>query len=150
MRLLFTSLLFLVSSFCSADSLPQSPVAPEVANPHYLALIKTNSPSEVEMLFQRASMLADDVDNLNAYEPIVFVLHGDEAHAFRNRNMEQYKELLDLAERLERKHVIDIRVCESWMRMNNVDRSELPDFVDTVPLGPAEKERLRREGYIYF
>ncbi len=149
MRLLFTSLFFLLSSFCFADTLQQSPVAPDVA-PHYLALIKTNSPSEVEMLFKRASMLADDVENLNAYEPIVFVLHGDEAHAFRQRNMEQYKELLDLAERLEKKHVIDIRVCETWMRKNNVDRSELPDFIDTVPLGPAEKAELRRQGYIYF
>ncbi|KXJ51255.1 hypothetical protein WNY58_15005 [Neptuniibacter pectenicola] len=149
MRLLFTSLFFLFSSFCFADTLQQSPVAPDVA-PHYLALIKTNSPSEVEMLFKRASMLADDVENLNAYEPIVFVLHGDEAHAFRQRNMEQYKELLDLAERLEKKHVIDIRVCETWMRKNNVDRSELPDFIDTVPLGPAEKAELRRQGYIYF
>lgn len=137
-------------SMLSVAEPQQSPIAPDVESPRYLALIKNNSASEVEMLFKRASMLADEVDNLNAYEPIVFVLHGDEAHAFRHRNMDQYKTLLELAARLEAKSVIDIRVCETWMRLNGVDRSELPDFVDTVPLGPAEELRLRRQGYIYF
>lgn len=102
------------------------------------------------MLFKRASMLADEVDNLNSYDPIVFVLHGEEAHAFRHQNMEQYKSLLDLAEKLEKRNIIDIRVCETWMRKNGVQRSELPSFIDTVPLGPAEERRLRRDGYLYF
>lgn len=102
------------------------------------------------MLFKRAGMLAEEVENLSTYDPIVFVLHGDEAHAFRHRNMERYKDLIKLAERLEASNVIDIRICETWMRINGVERSELPDFVDTVPLGPAEEVRLRREGYLYF
>ena len=64
--------------------------------------------------------------------------------------MEQHKALLDLAERLEKNNVIDVRICETWMRANDVDRSELPEFVDTVPLGPSEEVRLRKDGYIYF
>ncbi len=128
----------------------QSPLSPDVENPRYLARIKKNTPTEVEMLFRRASLLAEQVDNLNAYEPIVFVLHGDEAHAFRERNMEQYKDLLELAERLEASNVIDIRICETWMLLNGVDHSELPDFIDTVPVGPIEEIKLRRGGYIYF
>lgn len=150
MRHFLISILFCFFSLNAFAAPQQSPVDPNVAAPRYLALIKKNSPSEVEMLFHRASMLAEEVDNLNAYEPIVFVLHGDEAHAFRHRNMEQYKDLLALAARLEESNVIDIRICETWMRINDVDRSELPDFVDTVPLGPAEEARLRRDGYIYF
>jgi intracellular sulfur oxidation DsrE/DsrF family protein len=149
MRHLLIFFLFLFSVSAAAEP-QQSPVNPDVSAPRYLALIKKNSPSEVEMLFHRASMLAEEVDNLNAYEPIVFVLHGDEAHAFRHRNMDQYKDLLALAARLEQSNVIDIRICETWMRINGVDRSELPDFVDTVPLGPAEEARLKRDGYIYF
>lgn len=148
-HLLVGFFLFLFSLGAAAEP-QQSPVNPDVSAPRYLALIKKNSPSEVEMLFHRASMLAEEVDNLNAYEPIVFVLHGDEAHAFRHRNMDQYKDLLALAARLEQSNVIDIRICETWMRINGVDRSELPDFVDTVPLGPAEEARLKRDGYIYF
>lgn len=150
MRFLANFFLFLCVSFSVQAEPQQSPVAPEVQNSRYLALIKKNSPSEVEMLFKRASMLAEEVDNLSSYEPIVFVLHGDEAHAFRHRNMDQYKDLLALAQRLEANNVIDIRICETWMRINGVDRSELPDFVDTVPLGPAEEVRLRRDGYLYF
>lgn len=128
----------------------QSPANPNLSEFNYLALIKNNTPSEVEMLFKRANMLADQVDNLSSYEPIVFVLHGEEAHAFRHSNMEQYKSLLKLAEELEARNVIDIRVCETWMRINGVDKSELPSFVDTVPLGPGEERRLRKEGYLYF
>lgn len=150
MKKLFLSLFAMLLSFSVLAEPLQSPVNPNLENPRYLALIKKNSPSEVEMLFQRANMLADQVDNLSAYEPIVFVLHGEEAHAFRNRNMEKYKSLLQLAEELERRNIIDIRICETWMRINGVDRSELPAFVDTVPLGPAEERRLRKQGYLYF
>lgn len=150
MQKILIGFIFLLFSINLVAAPQQSPASPDLSSPRYLALIKKNSPSEVEMLFLRASMLAERVDNLNAYDPIVFVLHGDEAHAFRYRNQEQHKELIDLAERLEKSNVIDIRICETWMRANGVDRSELPEFVDTVPLGPAEEARLRREGYIYF
>lgn len=143
--------IFLVFLCSAVNAQPlQSPAENHSEPARYLALIKTNSASEVEMLFKRASMLADEVDDLTAYEPIVFVLHGEETHAFRQQNMERYKSLLDLAERLERRNIIDIRVCETWMRMNGVERSELPSFIDTVPLGPGEERRLRREGYLYF
>ncbi len=150
LKTILSSLLLLFS--CSVLTEPlQSPVAPKGEQyTHYLALIKKNTPSEVEMLLRRASVLAEQGGDLSAYEPIVFVLHGDEAHAFRQRNMAQYKELLALAEKLDADRIIDIRICETWMRLNGVDRSELPDFVDTVPLGPAEVRRLRSEGYLYF
>lgn len=148
-KILLTFIGFLISLPLLAEP-QQSPVDPNIATPRYLALIRNNTPMEVEMLFQRASMLAQDVDTLKQYEPIVFVLHGDEAHAFRNKNSMQYKKLIALAERLDAENIIDIRVCETWMRINNVDRSELPGFVDTVPLGPSEKRRLKREGYLYF
>ncbi|WP_286240091.1 hypothetical protein [Neptuniibacter halophilus] len=127
----------------------QSPIDPQ-SNQRYLALIKKNNPTEVEMLFRRASMLLEEGTDLSAYDPIVFVLHGDEAHAFRQRNQSMYPELLNLAKKLESQGVIDIRICETWMRLNNVERSELPDFIDTVPLGPAEERRLKTRGYLYF
>ncbi|MGI1672045.1 MAG: hypothetical protein K6L74_17205 [Neptuniibacter sp.] len=144
------TVLMVCFSFGAYAEPQQSPADIPSNSPRYLALIKNNTASEVEMLFHRASMLADQVDNLNSYEPIVFVLHGEEAHAFRNQNMERYKRLLDLAEKLEKRNIIDIRICETWMRKNGVDRSELPGFVDTVPLGPAEERMLRRDGYLYF
>ncbi|MGH1463211.1 MAG: hypothetical protein ACRBB6_14370 [Neptuniibacter sp.] len=148
-NLLSAVFLAFFSMLLNAEPL-QSPADLNAENSRYLALIKNNTASEVEMLFQRASMLADQVDNLTSYEPIVFVLHGEEAHAFRNQNMEQYKSLIELAERLEKRNIIDIRICETWMRTNGVERSELPGFIDTVPLGPAEERRLRKEGYLYF
>lgn len=150
MRNVLLSIFMMCFSFAAHAEPLQSPADINSKSPRYLALIKTNTASEVEMLFKRASMLADEVDNLNSYDPIVFVLHGEEAHAFRLQNMEQYKSLLDLAEKLEKRNIIDIRVCETWMRKNGVQRSELPSFIDTVPLGPAEERMLRRDGYLYF
>jgi len=148
-KILFSVFIVFSAFVVNAEPL-QSPADIDPNSQRYLALIKNNSASEVEMLFNRASMLADQVENLNAYEPIVFVLHGEEIHAFRNRNMERYKTLLALAERLEKKKIIDIRVCETWMRAHGVERSELPEFIDTVPLGPAEERRLRKNGFLYF
>lgn len=150
MRLFFAAILSIVIS-CNAMAEPSfSPAPSSGVDDRYLALIKTNTPNEVEMLFHRASQLVDKVDNLESYQPIVFVLHGDEAHAFRQQNVNQYQSLLELAERLDASNVIDVRICETWMRKNGVERSELPAFIDTVPLGPAEKERLQQQGYLYF
>ena len=116
MRSLFAAILSIVIS-CTAVAEPSfSPVAPSGVDSRYLALIKTNTPNEVEMLFHRASQLVDKVDNLESYQPIVFVLHGDEAHAFRQQNVNQYQSLLELAERLDASNVIDVRICETWMR----------------------------------
>lgn len=150
MRKIVLSLICLLFSLPVLSEPQQSPASPELTPPRYLALIRNNTPMAVEMLFQRAATLAQDVETLKNYDPIVFVLHGDEAHAFRNKNSAQYEKLVSLAQRLEADNIIDIRVCETWMRMNDVDRSELPDFVDTVPLGPSEERRLKRDGYLYF
>jgi len=31
-----------------------------------------------------------------------------------------------------------------------VDRDDIPAFIEQVPYGPGEVERLVREGYVYF
>jgi intracellular sulfur oxidation DsrE/DsrF family protein len=36
------------------------------------------------------------------------------------------------------------------MKIRGVERDDIPSFVEQVPLGPAEVERLAREGYVYF
>ena len=73
MRTFLISLVFFLFSSVALAAPLQSPVplSPDHKEPRYLALIKNNSPGEVEMLFHRASMLAERVENLNAYEPIV-------------------------------------------------------------------------------
>jgi len=116
----------------------------------YLAEIRLHTPMEIEDLLERASKLVESAEAYKGFEPIAVVLHGDEADAFRSGNYQRYRKLIDLAARLDAFNVIDVQICETWMRMNNISRSELPAFVDTVPFGPAAERSLKRKGYQAF
>lgn len=78
---------------------------------------------------------------------IALVLHGPEIEFFANKNYEQYKEVVDLAARLDAYQVIDVKICRETMQDLGLESRDLPPFVEEVPYGPDEVERLRREGY---
>lgn len=82
-----------------------------------------------------------------AEEPVVIVLHGREASAFTNMNYLENKNLVDRAARLDASDLIDVRMCATWMRRNDIELSDIPSFIDTVPFAPEEIRRLKREGY---
>lgn len=83
-------------------------------------------------------------------DPVVVVLHGPEARRFLRRNYLDNQTLVDRAAKLQAFDRIELRMCETWMRSNGVGRGDLLPFVDTIPLAPAEVERLEREGYLPF
>lgn len=115
----------------------------------YLADIKLHTEAEISALLEKAEdyyqQHGDAVDT-----PIQLVLHGSEVHFFRKKNYEQYKSIVDKAAKLDAFNVVDVQICETWMRYNDTNKSELPAFVDTVPLGPEEEKRLMSQGYTYF
>ena len=125
-------------------------VAKEEIVPDMLVNIELHTPEEVKDVLLRAEKYVDAYNKFPQSSPIVFILHGDEAEAFRKENYQQYKELVDLAARLEAYKVVDIKVCEMWMRKNNMEAGDVPAFVDTVTFGPWEEFKLKREGYVYF
>ena len=69
---------------------------------------------------------------------------------FDRRNYKEYKEIVGLAARLEAFNVINVQVCEVQMMRDGLQMSDLPAFVESVPYGPAEEERLLKRGYQYF
>lgn len=81
-------------------------------------------------------------------DPVVIVLHGPEAEPFIRRNYLQNRAIVDRAAKLRAFNRIELRMCETWMRLNGYGEDDLLPFVDTVPLAPAEVERLERDGYI--
>ncbi len=85
-----------------------------------------------------------------AQKPIPVVLHGEEIHAFVRSNYRTHKGLVDLAARLDAFNVIEVKACERWMGVNGISAKELPPFIETVPAGLAERDRLQRSGYTYF
>ena len=119
--------------------------------PGYVARIDLNDPQEVTSILQRAESYYIENDFMDDLPPIVFVLHGPEVQIFNRNNYFQYKPIVDLAARLSAFRVMDIRVCETQMRLLGEKEEFLYPFVGTVPFGPAEIERLiEEENYSYF
>jgi len=43
-----------------------------------------------------------------------------------------------------------VKICQTMMGKQGIDRDDIPSFIEQVPLGPGEVERLTREGYVAF
>ena len=87
-------------------------------------------------------------DDLQSVDPVVVVLHGDEAASFTRANYTANKMLVDRAALLDAQRLIDVKMCETWMSDNDVEPSDLPAFIETVPYAPEELDRLKSEGYL--
>lgn len=124
---------------------------PEIEAPGFLARVNLNEPAEVAAIFQRADdyFLTHRLEK--ALPPIVVVLHGPEIEIFTRQNYGQYREIVDLAAKLSALNVVDVRICETRMGLEGVEKADLMPFVGTVPFGPDEIDRLvNQEEYVYF
>jgi intracellular sulfur oxidation DsrE/DsrF family protein len=106
--------------------------------------------AELRQLLEQAEKIANDESQYNVDEPIAVVLHGEEIKAFIRSNYRSNKALVDLAARLDAFNVIDVKVCKRWMGANGIMENQLPPFVEAVPFGVAERNRLEKAGYAYF
>ena len=57
---------------------------------------------------------------------------------------------MDLAARLDAFNIIDVKVCNNWMAQRGIELTDLPPFVDNVPVAQQETVRLEKAGYAYF
>jgi len=145
----------LIVSFWSSLLLAEQVSAPIVhsvveSEDRYVANLEKHTPDELYSAFLKADGLLKNGDSYPDFEPIVFVLHGEEANIFVRQNYSKYKNMVDLAARLDAFGIIDVKICEYWMSDNDIEIREFPAFVETVPYGPTEEKRLVGEGYIYF
>lgn len=118
----------------------------------YLAEIELHTEAELLAALQRSQALFDAGElKLHSDQPVRLVLHGPEVFALLLQNYQQHKQTVDLAARLSAFGIVDVKVCETWMRGVKVNPEELPPFIGTVPYAPAEEKRLLdEEGYIWF
>jgi intracellular sulfur oxidation DsrE/DsrF family protein len=53
--------------------------------------------------------------------------------------------VVERARLLDEDNIIDIKACQTMMRVLEIEQNELPSFIEQVPFAPAEIERLQRE-----
>ena len=104
----------------------------------------------LRVLLDRAEELAMRPQAQGEEASVVLVLHGPEVEFFSIRNYEKYKDIVDQAARLDAFDVVDVKICQTMMGKQGIDRNDIPSFIEQVPLGPGEVERLAREGYVAF
>lgn len=120
------------------------------ADEHWIAYLQAHTPEEVSSILGRAESLLDSAEGYPSQSPIALILHGEETRAFLKANYSTNRALVDQAARLDAYNVIDVQVCETWMRDNAVSADQLPPFVSTVPYGPAVEQQLLKQGYDHF
>ncbi len=118
-----------------------------LASPHALAEgqyidLFPQERSDIDLIL---NTLAASVNDPEKPPPIILMLHGDLAHPFLRPHYDANKELIDKTARLAAYGIIDVKICETWMRNNDYTKADLFPFVETVPFGAGELERLAQE-----
>lgn len=132
----------------TVDNSSSSATQFNIGNRSYLFDVSEHSREELEALLQRAQEISQlKSENYDQLE-IVLILHGPDIDWFTRQNYDQNKNLVDLAARLDAFNIIDLKVCESTMINRNVNREELPPFIESVPYAPDEINRLLQENFI--
>lgn len=115
----------------------------------YLFRVTLHTPLEIEGLLARAEQLARNTRPADRRAGIALVLHGPEVEIFARKNYAKYRHIVDRAARLDADGVIEIKMCQTEMRSRGIGNDDVPGFIEFVPYGPDEEERLQRRGYVY-
>ena len=126
---------------------PPLETAPEV--PRYVADISAHSVEALNLLFDRVEKILTRPRSDRESALVSLVLHGPEVEFFALRNYGKYKSLVDRAARLDALGAIDVSICQTQMRKFGISKDEVPAFLEQVPYGPDEVQRLLGSGYVY-
>ena len=113
----------------------------------YVFDITVQNEQQLDVILDRAETLKGQFSP-NEHGRITLVLHGQELRLFQKSNYNQFMKIVDKARSLDQQNLIDIKACQTAMEEFEIEQSELPDFIEQVPLAPVEIERLEKEkGY---
>jgi hypothetical protein len=133
-------------TFLLALVLPATPlhVFGEPKEGGYVFSVTVESAQQLDVVLSRAEELRELFDP-DEHSKIAIVLHGDELQLFRKNNYSLNQSVVERARLLDQDNIIDIKACQTMMRILEIEQSELPGFIEQVPFAPAEIERLVRE-----
>jgi hypothetical protein len=126
-----------------------SPAADEVPERSVLD-VSVHTIEGLEVLFDRAEELAMAPRPRGEDASVILVLHGPEVEYFSINNYDKYKDIVDQAARLDAFDVVDVKICQTMMGVYGIEQNDIPSFIELVPYGPEEVERLEQEGYVAF
>lgn len=132
------------------EAIPAVASAESLIPTKFQARIERHSADEIYELLTRAEKIAAGQDEYSTEEPVILVLSGEEIELFKRENYRDHKPLVDLAARLDAFNIIDVKVCNNWMAQRGIELTDLPPFVDNVPVAQQETVRLEKAGYAYF
>src|SRR3989344_5765833 len=115
----------------------------------YLFNVTLHTPEEIARLLTRAEQLAPSMHADNPRTGIALVLHGPEIEIFAKKNYPRFQNMVDQAARLDAGRIIEVKMCRTEMKHLGIQEEDVPAFIEVVPYGPDEEERLRRSGYVY-
>ena len=110
----------------------------------YVFSVTVSSAQQLDVVLDRAEDLRALFDP-EQHSRIAIVLHGDELQLFQKRNYLSNQSVVDRARLLDEDNIIDIKACQTMMRILDIEQNELPSFIEQVPYAPAEIERLQQE-----
>jgi intracellular sulfur oxidation DsrE/DsrF family protein len=110
----------------------------------YVFSVTVQSAQQLDVVLNRAEDLRE-LFNPDEHSKIAIVLHGDELQLFQKDNYLLNQSVVERARLLDQDNIIDIKACQTMMRILEIEQSELPSFIEQVPFAPAEIERLQRE-----
>ena len=110
----------------------------------YVFSVTVTSAQQLEVVLDRAEDLRELFDP-DEHSRIAIVLHGDELHLFQEQNYSSNMSVVDRARLLDQDNIIDIKACQTMMRILEIEQNDLPSFIEQVPFAPAEIERLQKE-----
>ncbi len=120
------------------------PLQAEPREEGYVFSVTVSTPQQLDVVLNRAEELRELFDP-EQHSRIAIVLHGDELQLFQKQNYSSNQSVVDRARLLDEDDIIDIKACQTMMRVLEIEQHELPSFIEQVPFAPAEIERLQRE-----
>lgn len=112
--------------------------------------ISVHTLDELRVLLDRAEQLAPRLLEANRGGSVVLVLHGPEVEFFSSKNYDKYRAIVDQAARLDAFDIVDVKICQTMMNIKGISRDDIPAFIEQIPDGRLEVERLLGSGYVYF
>lgn len=112
--------------------------------PGYVFDITVRNEQQLDALLERAESLRGQFSP-EQHGRIAVVLHGQELLFFRKSNYPKFRNLVERARMLDASRLVDIKACQTVMRQLDIDQTELPAFIEQVPLAPVEIEHLVRD-----